>query len=67
MTTVAATAGTATAAIEVIQKLKKEGYEAFLVGGCVRDILLGRKPKDFDVTTDATPEEVEELFLKTHP
>lgn len=42
--------------------MHKAGYEAHLVGGAVRDLLLGREPKDFDVATDATPEEVRELF-----
>lgn len=42
--------------------MKKEGYEAYLVGGCVRDLLLGCEPKDFDVVTDASPEEVRKVF-----
>lgn len=42
--------------------LQRAGYEALLVGGCVRDMLLGREPADFDVTTDATPEHVMKLF-----
>jgi len=42
--------------------LKNAGYAAYLVGGCVRDLLLGREPKDFDVTTDAHPEDVRRLF-----
>ncbi len=42
--------------------MNKSGYEAFLVGGCVRDLLLGREPKDFDVTTNAKPEEVRKVF-----
>ncbi len=46
----------------VCAKLRKEGYQAFLVGGCVRDLLLGREPVDFDVSTDARPERVQELF-----
>ncbi len=41
----------------VTQTLKNAGFEAFLVGGCVRDLFLNRKPKDWDVTTDAKPEE----------
>ncbi|WP_039987328.1 polynucleotide adenylyltransferase PcnB [Paraglaciecola mesophila] len=49
-------------ALKVLYRLHNNGYQAFLVGGCVRDILLGKKPKDFDVTTDATPEQVKELF-----
>jgi len=46
----------------VLYRLNKAGYQAFLVGGCVRDALIGLHPKDFDVATDATPEEVRELF-----
>lgn len=47
---------------KVLNRLNKAGYEAYLVGGGVRDILLGGKPKDFDIATDATPEEVHDLF-----
>ncbi len=43
-------------------RLKKEGFDAYLVGGCVRDLLLGREPKDFDVVTDADPEQVKKIF-----
>ena len=46
----------------ICAKLRAEGYQAFLVGGCVRDLLLGREPVDFDVSTDARPERVQELF-----
>jgi putative nucleotidyltransferase with HDIG domain len=49
----------------VTQTLKKSGFEAFLVGGCVRDLFMGRKPKDWDVTTNATPEQIIPLFQKT--
>ncbi|NND64513.1 MAG: polynucleotide adenylyltransferase PcnB [Gammaproteobacteria bacterium] len=52
------------AAYTVLEKLDDAGYEAFLVGGSVRDILLGRQPKDFDVATNAHPEEVKELFRR---
>ena len=45
--------------------LQAEGHEALLAGGCVRDSLLGRKPKDYDVATSATPEQVEQLFPHT--
>jgi putative nucleotidyltransferase with HDIG domain len=48
--------------IDVMQALNEAGFEAFAVGGCVRDILIGRTPKDWDVTTDATPDEVMKLF-----
>jgi len=46
----------------VLYRLRQSGYQAFLVGGCVRDLLLGREPKDFDVVTDAHPEEVRGVF-----
>ena len=49
-------------ALKVLYRLHKAGYQACLVGGAVRDLMLGRHPKDFDVATDATPEEVAELF-----
>jgi tRNA nucleotidyltransferase (CCA-adding enzyme) len=42
--------------------LREHGYEAYLVGGCVRDLLLGREPKDWDVTTNATPEQIQAVF-----
>lgn len=50
------------AALKVLYRLHNAGFQAFLVGGCIRDSLLGHMPKDFDVATDATPEEVRELF-----
>jgi poly(A) polymerase len=49
-------------ALKVLYRLNKAGYEAFLVGGCVRDAMLELHPKDFDVATNATPEEVKALF-----
>ena len=49
-------------ALRVLYRLKEAGFQAFLVGGCVRDIILGRHPKDFDVATDALPDEVRRLF-----
>jgi len=49
-------------ALKVLYRLHKAGYQACLVGGAVRDLLLKRVPKDFDVATDATPEQVRELF-----
>ena len=45
-------------ALKVLYRLNKAGYEAYLVGGGVRDLLLGKAPKDFDVTTNATPEQM---------
>lgn len=47
---------------DVIRRLQKAGFEAYLVGGCVRDLLLGRTPKDFDIATSARPEEIRKLF-----
>jgi len=49
-------------ALKVLYRLNKGGYEAYLVGGGVRDILLGLKPKDFDIATNATPDEIKALF-----
>src|SRR5699024_7283313 len=49
-------------ALKVLNRLNKNGYDAFLVGGSVRDLLLGQQPKDFDVATNATPEQVQKLF-----
>lgn len=49
-------------ALTVLQRLHEQGYGAYLVGGCVRDALVGRVPKDFDVVTDARPEQVRSLF-----
>jgi len=49
-------------ALKVLYRLNKAGYEAFLVGGCVRDAMLELHPKDFDVATNATPEEVRAIF-----
>jgi poly(A) polymerase len=49
-------------ALRVLYRLKEAGYQAFLVGGCVRDVMLGRDPKDFDVATNALPDEVRSLF-----
>ncbi len=49
----------------VTETLEKAGFEAFLVGGCVRDLILDREPKDWDITTNAKPEEIISLFEKT--
>jgi putative nucleotidyltransferase with HDIG domain len=51
-----------TLARQVVGTLRSAGYQAYLVGGCVRDLLLGCQPKDFDVSTDAPPERIVELF-----
>ncbi|WP_413615444.1 polynucleotide adenylyltransferase PcnB [Halomonas cupida] len=50
------------AALKVLYRLHNSGYDAYLVGGCLRDSLLGMTPKDFDVATNATPEQVKQLF-----
>lgn len=52
---------------EIVARLQKAGFTAFWVGGCVRDFLLGREPQDFDIATDAKPDQVEKLFPKTIP
>jgi len=49
-------------ALQIVKDLKNAGFSAFLVGGCVRDFVLGNTPKDFDVTTSATPKQVAEVF-----
>lgn len=46
----------------VVERLQREGFTTYLVGGCVRDMLLGRAPKDFDIATEARPEELKEVF-----
>src|SRR4051812_38718436 len=51
-------------AVRVTETLQQEGYKAFIVGGAVRDLLLGHKPKDFDIATNATPEQVKRLFRR---
>jgi len=50
----------------VVRTLRQRGYQAFLVGGCVRDLLLGREPKDYDVATNATPQQVMTIFSETY-
>ena len=55
-------AAVSTNAVAVVETLRDAGYDAYLVGGCVRDLLLGGTPKDFDVATDATPQEVKTVF-----
>lgn len=53
-------------ALTVVERLERYGYEAYVVGGCVRDSLLGRRPKDWDVCTNALPEEVLRVFKRFH-
>ena len=50
---------------QIMQTLQANGFEAYAVGGCVRDSILGRKPDDWDITTSATPQETKQLFQKT--
>ena len=52
-------------ALKIVKKINKSGYEAYLVGGCIRDLLLGYKPKDFDIATNATPEQIQNLFKRS--
>jgi len=49
----------------ILEELQKAGYESYIVGGCVRDMLLGREPGDWDVTTNATPDQIQGIFLET--
>lgn len=53
-----------TGALKTVEGLQKAGFKAFVVGGAVRDLMLGLRPKDFDVATDATPEEVQRVFRR---
>ncbi len=52
-------------ALKIVKNLNKSGHETYLVGGCIRDILLGHKPKDFDIATSATPEQIHKLFKRS--
>ena len=47
---------------EILNRLEKQGYEAYIVGGSVRDLVIGKEPKDYDITTSAKPEEIERIF-----
>ena len=49
----------------ITETLAKADFEAWIVGGCVRDLLLGRKPKDWDITTNANPQQIQDLFENT--
>ena len=53
-------------AAEIVRKLRAQGHQAYLAGGCVRDLLLGRKPADYDVATDAIPQQVMQIFPQTY-
>lgn len=50
---------------DIIEELMRHGFEAYAVGGCVRDMVLGREPEDWDITTSATPQEVKKIFRRT--
>ena len=52
-------------AISLVTELRRRGHQAYLAGGCVRDLLLGREPADYDVATDAVPDEVMRIFPDT--
>lgn len=54
-------------ATDIVRRLQQSGFSAFWVGGCVRDFLLGREPGDYDIATDARPEQLEKLFRRTIP
>src|SRR6267142_264801 len=53
--------------IEIVKTLLKAGFRAYWVGGCVRDLVMGREPQDYDIATDARPEQLMKLFSKTVP
>jgi len=50
--------------LDIMGRLRRSGFQAYLVGGCVRDILLGKKPKDFDIVTNARPQQIKRLFRR---
>ncbi len=54
-----------TLALEIVRRLQTAGFAAYWVGGCVRDFLLGREPDDYDLSTNAVPEQIEKLFPRT--
>ena len=54
-------------AIAIVKRLREAGYESYLAGGCVRDMLLGKTPQDYDITTNARPDDVVKIFPKTVP
>ncbi|OIP96100.1 hypothetical protein AUK40_05305 [Candidatus Wirthbacteria bacterium CG2_30_54_11] len=55
-----------TTSIKIVEVLQKAGYEAYWAGGCVRDLLMGKKPHDYDIATSALPEQIEEIIKSTH-
>ena len=54
-------------AIAIVKRLREEGYESYLAGGCVRDFLLDKTPQDYDIATSARPEDVQRIFPRTIP
>ncbi len=54
-------------AFKIVHRLIEAGFTAFIVGGAVRDMVMGIEPKDYDIITDASPEEVSKLFERTYP
>lgn len=54
-------------AVDIVKKLQEAGHTAYFAGGCVRDLLLKKEPKDYDIATSARPEEIEDLFEQTYP
>ncbi len=57
--------GVASSALKIIRRLRKAGFKSYIVGGAVRDLLLGSQPKDFDIATDARPRQVRSLFINS--
>ena len=55
------------AGLKIIEKIEKSGFEAYFVGGCVRDVLMGKTPGDIDITTNASPADIMKIFKKTYP
>lgn len=54
-------------AIEIVKTLQEHGYKAFFAGGCVRDMIIGKETADYDIATNALPQDVMKLFEKTIP
>ena len=54
-------------AVAIVKRLRQEGFESYLAGGCVRDFLLNKAPQDYDIATSARPEDVQRIFPRTIP
>ncbi|UCD85009.1 MAG: CCA tRNA nucleotidyltransferase, partial [Deltaproteobacteria bacterium] len=52
---------------QIVRTLRESGFESYFCGGCVRDILMGNEPKDYDICTNARPEQIVTIFAKTIP